>query len=38
MDLIPIKIMPREKFIINLIYRSSQVIGIDPTRTDEGYL
>jgi hypothetical protein len=37
LDLIPIKLLPKEKFVTNLIYRSTKIPGVD-SRKDEGYL
>ena len=37
LDLIPIKLLPKEKFQTNLIYRSIKIPGVD-NRKDEGYL
>jgi len=37
LDLIPLKLLPKEKFQTNLIYRSTKIPGID-NRKDEGYL
>ncbi len=38
MDLIPIRLLPKERFSTELVYRTTKLIGFDNDRQDDGYL
>ena len=38
-DLVPIRILPKERYTVNLIYKAiNQLQGVENSRKDEGYI